>query len=107
MAGGVSKEEQEEMRKWLLMNRITFEFVHRDSDNAVEIKLIDYKNKCLIASKTYSLSKVFVPVSSVPLPIRKIKLTEMVLKFEEEELFSMLFGWEAAELPEHRLIRED
>jgi hypothetical protein len=102
-AGGVSREEEIEMRRWLGKACIGFELTRFDFDRSIEFKLVDYKHKCLIASKKYFVNDAMLNVGEVE---------EMLKKFEVEEIYPLLFGglklMTIEELAvDTRLIRED
>ena len=108
MGNGPSKEKQKEMGEWLKRNRIQYEFaeVYSDlsGDKDFDIRFIDYNNNCLIASRSFPK-----PTRVTPELVR-----QLVRKFEEEDLFPMLFEeceFEGADrtrgVPAVRMIRED
>jgi hypothetical protein len=104
MASGVSRAEEVAMGIWLKEMRIAFEFTRIDFDKTIEIKLIDYKNQCLLASKKFSI---------IPDRINNDSLRELVKQFERDEVYPLLFEEnkfrtdDPESLPKIRLIRED
>jgi hypothetical protein len=100
---GVGKEEKEAMRKWLLKMRIAFEFTTYESTKAIKIRLVDYKNNYEVACKEYP-----EPAGWRNARYRHSLMKKVILLFEEEEVFPMLFEqyrYKDAVLPESRLIR--
>lgn len=89
------------MREWLKSKRIAFEFTnYPDLPNpTVEIKLVDYKNNCLLLSAKYPAHN-----------LNPDSLRMLVLEFEKVLVFPMLFEdakFHDREPPTIRLIRED
>lgn len=100
-----TKSEEEEMAKWLRANRILFEVSKNDYDRTIELKLIDYKHKCLIVSKRY-------PAKQIQNILSRVGLTELVKEFEQEMVYPILFNDVAIVgvrmgIPTIRLIREN
>lgn len=87
------------MREWLKSKRIAFEFTNYPEEGAIEIKFIDYENRCLLISAKYPAVEMTPP-----------KLQMLVREFEEKLIWPMLFDgvkFHDRETPTIRLIRED
>lgn len=87
------------MRAWFRERRIAFEFTNYPEEKCIEIKFIDYKNKCLLVSAKYPAEGLTPP-----------KLQILVREFEEKMIFPMVFDdikFHDREPPDIRLIRED
>lgn len=98
-----TKVEENLMAIWLRSRRIAFEATNEYSVlfyDQIELKFIDYKNNCLLVSKLYEK------------PDNNKDLRALVKKFEQEEVYPILFedtknrtGELATSM--FRLIRED
>jgi hypothetical protein len=95
--------EESLMSIWLRKMHIAFEVTRHEVDKSIELKLIDYKNNCLLVSKSYDID----------ISIRYSDLQRLVNKFELEEVYPILFGEESyrhtevSSTPTIRLIREN
>ena len=79
------------MSQWLRKMHIAFEVTRHDQDNCIELKFIDYRNNCLLASKRYDMMTVRISPK---------ELSELVKKFEREEIYPILFE-------EYRIVTKD
>ena len=93
----VSQKEKEEMRRWLLSKEIRFEFRQNIYDHSFDLLLIDYRNNCVLVQKNFR--------SVLTRKLSNDRLRDLVIKFEEEAVFPILFG--EREYPTIRLIRDD
>lgn len=102
---GVSKEEKEEMRRWLLSKEIRFECETDHYGQTLELVLFDYKHRCTIARASYKRFELDVSKPTYE------QMRSIIIRFEEEEVFPILFGDGPSESvgmrPLIRLIRED
>lgn len=91
------------MSIWLRKMHIAFEVTRHEVDKSIELKLIDYRNNCLLVSKRYDID----------ISIRYSDLQRLVDNFELEEVYPILFGEESHQgkevvsAPTIRLIREN
>ena len=97
-----TKIEEASMSVWLRKMHIAFEVTRHDYDNCIELKFVDYKNSCLLASKRYNLMDIRISHTA---------LQRLVKKFEKEEIYPLLFGEPKSAstgfTPKIRLIREN
>ena len=96
-----TEENMAIMREWLKSKRIAFEFVNNPDipHPTVEIKLVDYKNNCLLLSAKYPATN-----------LNPESLRMLVFEFEKVLVFPILFDdvkFHDRQPPDIRLIRED
>lgn len=99
-----TKIEEASMSVWLREMRIAFEVTRHEVDKTIELSLIDYKHQCLIARRTYEVTR--------DIGITYTELKDLVKKFEREEIYPILFEDEVKRVtkkvvPMLRLIREN
>jgi hypothetical protein len=96
-----TKREEMAMAAWLRRKRIAFEVTRLDIDKSIELNLTDYIHNCLIVSKVYRNLNPRMGLQ---------ELEALVKKFEQEEVYPILFDSEDTRVtstPVFRLIRED